>query len=251
MSASVTPPTPATPATPAPADPFPAGLQRVAALSGAAAGLLILVAFIVNSAETPDFNAPAAEYARFAAEEDSAIKLSSFLLLLGSFLLLFYAGVVRSALGHGEQAARGFTRLAYIVLAGLTFAAAGLALAATTQAMWGASEGSEPEVVKTYANISGAAAAASIMGFAAALDAAGFIILRTRVFPVWLGWVSLVGAFFFLVASLFVLDVADDESIFGIGYPIGFLALLIWLVGTSVLLARRVGAEPVQVHRYE
>ena len=248
MSASVTPPTPATPA---PVDPFPAGLQRVAASSGLGAAVLILVSFFVNSAETPDFNAPAAEYVQFVAEHDGAIKLSSVLILLAAFLLVFYAGILRSALGSGEEETRGFTRLGHIVLAGLTLAAAGLAIGATIGASYGASEGSEPEVVKTYANLSGAAVAAGMMGFAAALDAAGFIILRTRVFPAWLGWVALVGAVCSLLTAFFALDVADDDNIFGLFYPLGFLALFIFLVATSIILTRRVGAEPVHVQRYE
>jgi Domain of unknown function (DUF4386) len=234
-----------------PSDPFSPGLQKLAASSGLVAALLILVAFIVNSAETPDFNAPAAEYLEFARDEDSAIKLSALLLLLSSFFLVFYAGVIRSALGAGEEAARGYVRLGFIVLAGFTFAAACIAIASTIQASGGAAVDSEPEVVKTYANLSGAAFAASMMGFAAALDAAGFIILRTRVFPVWLGWVALAGALFSLLTAFYILDVADDESIFGLFYPLAFLMWFIWLVATSILLIQRVGREPVHVQRYD
>jgi hypothetical protein len=246
MSAAM--PTP--PATPVAAtgDPFPPGLQKLAATSGIAFGVLLLVSFFVNSESTPDFNAPAQEFLAFAGDNDSALKLSALLSLLASFFLVFYGGVIRSALGEGEAAARGFVRLGFIVLGGLTFAAVCIAIGSSVQAMWGATEG-DAVLAKAYANISGAAFAASMMGFAAALDAAGFIILRTRVFPAWTGWLALASAVFSLLTAFYLLDVADDESIFGIFYPLAFLTLFVWLVATSIILVQRAGREPVHVQR--
>jgi hypothetical protein len=234
-----------------PADPFSPGLQKVAALSGLTAALLLLASILVNSAETPDFTAPAAEYAQYVSDEGDAAKVGGFLLLLSSFFLVFYAGVVRSALGSGEAAARGFTRLGYIVLAGLTMTATCFGLAGALTATLGALEGAEPEVVKTIGQLGGAVFAPGMLGLAAALDAAGFIILRTRVFPVWTGWVALVGALFAFLTAFYALDVSDDDSIFGAGYPLASLAFLIWLIATSILLFQRVGREPVHVQRYE
>jgi hypothetical protein len=246
---SALPPEPhgATSATPATAtrDPFSPGLQKLAASSGLAAGLLILIAFIVNSAETPDFNAPAAEYAAYAEDESGALKLSGFLLVLSAFFLVFYAGIIRSALGAGELASRGFVRLGFIVLGGFTLAATCFAIGGSLQAAFGAAQESEPEIQKVLAMLSGACFAASVVGLAAALDAAGFIILRTRVFPSWVGWVALASAFFWLLTTLFLLDVADDDSIAGIGFPLGFLTLLVFLIATSVMLVGRVGRDHV------
>ena len=237
MSA-VQPPPPAPGAT---SDPFPPGLQRLAASSGILAALLILVSFFINSEETPDFSAAASEYAQFAVDEDGALKLAALLTLLASFFLVFYAGVIRSALGAGEEAARGFVRLGYIVLAGFTFAAVCVGISSTMQAAWGASGDAEPELAKLYANLSGAVFSAGMMGFAAALDAAGFIILRTRVFPVWLGWLALASALFSLLTAFFLLDVADDENIFGIFYPLAFLTFFVWAVATAIILIKRAG----------
>jgi hypothetical protein len=228
-----------------PRDPFAPGLQKAAAASGIAAALLLLIAFIVNSAETPDFNAPVAEYAEYVRDEGDAMKLSGFLLALSAFSLVFYAGVIRSALGAHEAAARGFTRLGYIVLAGFTLAATCFAIGGALLAAAGASGAGEPEFQKLYTNLSGAAFGGAVVGLAAALDAAGFIILRTRAFPAWLGWVALAGALFWFLTLFYFLDVADDESIFGIGFPLGFLALFVWLIGTSVLLVGRVGRDPL------
>ena len=236
----------ATPETPTPTsvvaprdDLFSPGLQKFAFSSGIAAAVLLLVAFIVNSAEVPEFNAPAAEWAQYVDEEAGAIKLSGFLIAVAAFQLVFYAGVIRSALGEAEIAARGFARLALIVLAGLTFAAACFAIGGTTQAGFGASEGSEAEVIKVYGNVSGACFAAGAMGLAAALDAAGLVILRTRVFAAWLGWVALASSVFWFLTAFNLLDVNED-TIFGLGYPLGFLTLFVWLCGTSIALIRRV-----------
>jgi hypothetical protein len=230
-------------AAPRQADPFSPGLQKAAASSGIATAFLLLIAFIVNSAETPDFNAPAAEYAQYARDEGDAMKVSGMLIVLSAFFLVFYAGVIRSALGAGEIATRGLVRLGFIVLGGFTLAATCFALGGAMQAAAGAAEASEPEVQKVFANLAGACFAASVVGLAAALDAAGFIILRTRVFPAWIGWLSLAGALFWLLTIFYLLDVADDESIFGIGFPLGFLALFVWLIATSVMLIGRAGRD--------
>jgi hypothetical protein len=242
---------PATPAATAPADPFSPGLQKLAASSGIAAAVLMFVSVIVNSAEVPDFTAPAAEWAQYVADDGDAAKLGGFLLLLASFFLVFYAGIIRAALGTGEAATRGFVRLGFIVIAGLTLAATCFGLGGAMTATLGALEGAEPEVAKTFGHLSGAVFAPGMLGLAAALDAAGFIILRTRVFPAWLGWVALASAVFAFLTSFFALDAANDDNVFGIFYPLAFLTLLVWLIATSILLIQRVGREPVVVQRYE
>jgi hypothetical protein len=225
-------------------DPFSPGLRRAAAATGILAAVLLVLSVAVNASDVPDFLAPAGEYAAYAREHESDLKLGGLLLLLSSFALVFYAGVIRSALGESETAARGFVRLGYVVLAGLTFGATCFALGATTQAVVGGlGDGGEPEVAKTLTLLGGALVAAGMMGFAAALDAAGFIILRTRAFPAWLGWLALVSAVFFLLTAFYVLDPSDDENVFGAFFPLAFLTFLVWLVATSVTLIGRAGRD--------
>jgi hypothetical protein len=248
MSATVTPPTPGTTA---PADPFPTGLQRVAALSGVGAALAMILAIVTNSSETPDFNAPAGEWAQYVTDESSALQLSGFFLMLAGFFLIFYAGVIRSALGGAENAARGFVRLGFIVLGGLVVGGLAFALGGSIQAMQGGLENGEPELAKAYGHLSGAVVAASAMGLAAALDAAGFIVLRTRALPVWTGILALVASVFLFLTTFYALDTGNDENIFGFAYFLGFLLTVIWLIATSIILTQRIGREPVAVHRYE
>lgn len=58
----------------------------------------------------------------------------------------------------------------------------------------------------------------------------------------WTGIVAAVGAVAFLLTFLTVLG-GENDSPFGIGYPIGFLCLVIFSIATSVARYRGVGGD--------
>jgi hypothetical protein len=69
--------------------------------------------------------------------------------------------------------------------------------------------------------------------------AAGLLTLRSGVFARWVGIVALLGALAFLITFLTLIDGPTEDSVFGYGFPIGFLALATWSITTSIATYRR------------
>jgi hypothetical protein len=78
------------------------------------------------------------------------------------------------------------------------------------------------------------------MGFAALLAAAGLSTLRTGLFARWVGRVALLGALAFFVTFFTLVDGPTEDSVFGYGFLVGFLALAIWSIATSIATHRAV-----------
>jgi hypothetical protein len=72
------------------------------------------------------------------------------------------------------------------------------------------------------------------MCFAASLAAAGLLILRSGVFPRWIAIVALLGALALFVTFFTLIAGRSKDSIFGYGFPAGFLALAICSIATSI-----------------
>lgn len=224
-----------------PTDPFSPGLQRLAALSGIAFAILFVVIVALSSAETPDFDDPLREWTTYADDNEGKLRVAALLTGLAAFEFLWFLGQVRSALGAAETAARGFTRLAYIVLAGGIVGIVGLALGVFLTA-GAVTHGTEtvPEIVRSLNQLGASAFSLQSVGFATMLYTASFVIMRAGGLPRWLGWVSLAGGLFFLL-QLGVWLSEDLDNAFGIFYPLGFLTLLVFTVAASLDLLRRIG----------
>ena len=223
-------------------DVFSPLLQRIAAASGILFVALVILSIILSPEETPDWAAPAAEFSKFNADNDDSARLGGLLLLLSSLELLWFAGYLRGEHGRFEGEARGFTRLSHVVLAGGVVAAAGLALTAITGVV-AASQmpDTPPEVVRSMHQLSYAMFALASVGLVVLTTASGLLILRTRVLPNWLGWVALVTALFQFLTLFIVLSPDDEDFIFGFAWFPGFIGLLIWALGASILFVRGVG----------
>jgi len=78
------------------------------------------------------------------------------------------------------------------------------------------------------------------MGFAALLAAGGLLTLRSEISARWIGIVALVGAGAFCVTFFTLLAGPSKDSVFGYGFALGWLALLIWSIGTSTARYREV-----------
>jgi hypothetical protein len=229
------------PSTQRPTDPFSPGLQRLAALSGIGFAILLVVAIALSSAETPDFNDPLREWTSYADDNADRFRVAAVVMALAAFEFLWFLGLVRSALGEAETRARGFTRLAFIVLAGGIVGIAGLTLGVVTAAT-ALAHGAEtsPEIIRSLNMVAGAPFSLSSVGFATMLYTASFVIMRAGGLPRWLGWVSLAGGLFFLLQLGTWLS-EDGDNAFGFFYPLGFLALIVFAVAASLDLTRRVG----------
>ena len=79
--------------------------------------------------------------------------------------------------------------------------------------------------------------------------AAGLLILHSGVFARWVGIVALLGALAYFV-TFFTLSVGPDkDSVFGYGFFVGFLALAIWAIATSIAQYRGVRPMPASRRR--
>src|SRR5688572_22319605 len=81
-------------------DPFSPGMQRLAATAGLGFVLLVILSIVLGGGDSPDYDESAAEWVSFAADNEDEVQLSSALMGLASFELLWFAGYLRSHLGR-------------------------------------------------------------------------------------------------------------------------------------------------------
>lgn len=222
-----------------PQDPFSPAMQRLAAASGVGFVFFVLLAIVFQGGDVPDRDAPVAEFSTYARDNQDDVQLSSVLIGLASFQLLWFAGVLRSRLGREEEAARGFTRLAHIVFAGAIVAATGLTLGASlSAAAVSLPDDTSADVVRALVQSSLFPFAVASVGLAAMLYTAAFLVLRLAALPRWLGVVAIVGGLSYLLTLFTQLRPEDDGGAFGAFYPLGFVALIVFVLGTTVALLR-------------
>jgi hypothetical protein len=149
--------------------------------------------------------------------------------------------MIRGVLGSTEPTVRGSVQLARVVFAGGLTGVTGITMAVIMIA--GASaEGAaaNPVVTKAVASTTVGPFLVGAMGLAASLAAAGLVILRSRVFARWIAIVALLGGLAFFITFFTLLAGPSKDSIFGYGFFPGFLALVIWSIGTSIASYRAV-----------
>jgi hypothetical protein len=223
-------------------DPFSPGMQRLAASTGIGFVLLVILSVVLGAGETPEYDDAVTEFTKYASDNSDDVQLSSVLLAVAAFDLLWFVGYLRSHLGRAEEAARGFARLSHIVFAGGIVGAVGLVLSsALSAAAVSQPEGTSPELVRSLQILSYYPFMVASVGLAAMLYTAAFVIFRLGVLPRWLGAVGIVGGVAYLMTLFAQLNPEDDGGFFGIFFPIGFLALLIFVLAASVVFLRDVG----------
>jgi hypothetical protein len=238
MATPASPPAPVNPS----ADPYPAGAQKVAAASGIAFAVTLIVTIVLTGATTPEQSAPATEWSKYAADNEGGARIGALVMIFGVYQLLWFGGYLRSVLGRAEEAARGFARMANVVLAGAIVGAVGLGFGVLMNATSLTYEESNPELIRGLHNLAGSGFGLGSAGFAAMLLAAGFINTRVPAVPRWLGIVAFAGGLSFLLQNLTLLS-EEYDNVAGIFYPLGFLFLVIFCIGASVGFIRSVGRE--------
>ena len=214
-------------------------MRRLAAASGLGFVLFVILAIVFQGGETPQYDDTVAEFVEYAEDNRDGIQLSSVFMGLAAFQMLWFAGYLRGNLGRAEQAARGFTRLSHIVFAGGIAGAIGLVLSAALAA--GAvslPETTSGDTVRALYLLSLWPFAVASVGFAAMMYTSAFLIFRLRALPPWLGVVGIIGGLAYLLTLFSHLKPEDDGGAFGAFYPIGFLALLIFVIGSSIAFLR-------------
>lgn len=218
-------------------DPVSPLVQRLVESSGIFFAVLLFVAFLLGG-ETPDTGDPVAEWTEFARDNESNLRISALVFGVAAYNFLLFLGVVRAVLGDAEQAARGFTRGGYIVLAAGTAGIVGMTLAIGISTVGLSDPDTPPEVLRAFEDLAGAAWVLASAGIGAWLVTIGLLNAGLRPLPSWLGYVALAGGICW-VLQLGVLLSEDQDNAFGIFYPLGFLLLIVFCIGASVTMLRR------------
>ena len=211
--------------------------QRLPALSGIAFAVLLPVGFFISGSDAPDYTATDQEWTHWADINESKSRVGAVLTLIAGLVFLHVAGTIGSVLERAEAAVRGSGQLSRVSSAGALIAITGITMAVVTIA--GAVGGdANPLVSRAVATATMGPFLVAAMGFAAWLTAAGLLTLRSGVFPRWVAIVALLGGFSFFVTFFTLIADPNQDSVFGYGYFVGFLALAIWSAATSITTYR-------------
>jgi succinate dehydrogenase/fumarate reductase cytochrome b subunit len=223
------------------AEALPTSWQRLLALSGIAFAVLLVVGFFLSGGDTPDYTAADQEWTTWAENNELKSRIGAFLTLIAGFVFLHFAGTIRTVLGTAEATVRGSGQLARTAFAGAVTGITGITMAIVMIA--GASAAgadADPVVIRAVASATVGPFLVAAMGFAALLAAAGLLTLRSGVFARWIGIVALLGAVAFFVTFFTLIVGPGEDSVFGYGFFVGFLAIAIWSIATSIASYRAV-----------
>ena len=199
------------------------GLARFAPLTGVAAVILWVVGVIVAESDTPADDAPGTELATYYANHDGKIFVGAGLFCLGSALFIWFL----SSLAAHFRSAGDDGRLATVMVSGGVATAAAIALV-TAPPVAGAlaDENSDralsPEAAETLWVLGDGFFVVAELLAVALLGAAALMILRTRAFPAWFGYVT--GLF---AVGLLILPVGWAFLVWGV--PLWTLVTSVWI----------------------
>jgi hypothetical protein len=196
--------------------------ERDAALTGVVAVVLWVIGAIIGEtgASRPDEETPANLLAWFE-EEKNTILAGELIFVFGVLFFIWFLGSLRATLFRAEGGVGRVTSIAYGtgMLAALALILQAAALLQPSFVDEGVLSG---EGAQSLSLLSDALFGVVELTLVPMFVAAGLVILRTRVLPVWLGWASLLIAIVLLII------------------PIGWIGVIFlfpaWVLVTSVLL---------------
>jgi hypothetical protein len=203
-----------------------------------AAGILAVVVFagaIVFESNGPaPSDSPATVATKFASDQ-AGVLAGSYLLLVGfGFFAVFFA-VLRSALLQAEGDPGTFSALTFG--AGLVGVVSSTSYVAIYGALaHGVATAGGANLLFALFAISNSLDSVSGIFIGLAVLAAVVVILRTSVFPHWLGWLGLISGGLGALGA-FALD-RPDQPIGVVGF-VGSILVLFWMVCISVVMLRR------------
>ncbi|MEX2108655.1 MAG: hypothetical protein WD827_07190 [Solirubrobacterales bacterium] len=200
--------------------------KQLLPMSGVVSVLLIIASFIVGG-ETPEADASLQEVVSYYSDHDTDLQISAALLALGAFFFLLFtaaiATLLRSVQGEGKPSATVSLAGGIVFTVGLTiFAGLGFTAADVVGDV-------APSSIQTLNALSMDMFFPVAVGTAAFLLGTGIATLKTDALPAWLSWAAIV---------------IGVIAITPIGF-FSFLALGVWTLIASVLLAMRARAAQV------
>ena len=195
----------------------------LAPLTGVVFIALLIVGFIVTG-EPPDANDDVQDIVNFYVDEKDSIEAGVFILALGTVFFIFFANYLRTVFRETSLSATILVGAAIFAVGG---GIDGTILIATAEA----ADDIEPASVQTLQALWDNDFVPFAIGITVFLVSIGLSILRTGVFPKWLGWVVLV---------LALVSVTPAGFIAFPGSGLLVLVMSIWLT----VRARRATAPP-------
>lgn len=212
---------------------------RYAASTGIFFVVLVVIGFLVQP-KPPSSDASAAEVLNYVVDHDNALHVVQLIFGAAMFLFIWFIGALRSTLGAAEG---GQGRLATTAYGGGLVASAALIVSlalGATAALHPAENG--PEVTHALTDASAMVLAVSAPAAVVFFVANSISILRSGYLPASLAWLGLVTALF---NALGLGNVFTDHGAFAadgvLGFLIGFLLFLAWVLAASILLVRKLG----------
>jgi len=212
---------------------------RYAASTGIFFVVLVVIGFLVQP-KPPSSDASAAEILEYVVDHRDALHVIQLIFGAAMFLFIWFIGALRSLLAAAEG---GQGRLATTAYGGGLIAAAALIVSlalSATAALHPAENG--PEVTHALADASAMVLAVSAPAAVVFFVANSLSILRSGYLPASLAWLGFAAALF----NAFGLgNVFTDHGAFAadgiLGFLIGFLLFLAWILAASILLVRKLG----------
>ena len=214
--------------------------HQLSALSGGAAVILGVVAFLLDI-ERPHFDDSPAKYTQYYTDNQSKLQIALLLFMFSTFWITWYFGFLRWLYAGAERSARGFVRAAPIAFAGGIAGVGCIAGSGVAQLTAIELVGSiPPEMVRALDLFSIYGTVWAEILLSVFLLSSFFIIRVTEILPAWLGITAFAGAALGFFQAVLVLSPGGDDSVFGLAGLVWFALFLIYILFSSINLARRV-----------
>jgi hypothetical protein len=207
--------------------------ERAAGAGGILFVVLVLIsAFLPGS--PPSTSDPAVKIAKYFADHDDAIRQASFLAIIATLPIVWWAAAIYRML----ERATGNARLGVITAVGVAIATVAGGISAVVYAVVAvAGVGGSGGVsgTKFFYMLGTNMNAMVAIGTALAVGAVSAGILRTGMMAKWIGWLGGLVALLSVVGSL--IAVSGNDVVMGVLFA-SFLVFALWLVIVSVVMLR-------------
>jgi hypothetical protein len=194
-------------------------------------GLALVGGFIAG--QPPSVTDDPREIFDYFDDHDRAIRIGQYLSAVGALPLLWWLGTLWGTL---RQAEGGVPRLTVAAALGTVVAAACILVSfAVMSTMATQFRDLGPGGLEIFYTLNYMLVATTAFGAAVLVLASSLVILRSPVFPPWVGWLGLADGVAWLGGGAGLISTRDAVSIVGF---VAFLVWLAWIVVVSVFMVR-------------
>ncbi|MFI5028554.1 MAG: hypothetical protein ACHQCF_06185 [Solirubrobacterales bacterium] len=213
---------------------------RYAAATGIFFVVLVVIAFLVQP-KPPPSDATPAEIIEYIKAHHEALHVIQVVFGIAGFFFLWFIGALRSLFGAAEG---GEARLATTAFGGGLVAFATLVVGFGITAAAELHPARDPEITRALWDAGVLVFAVGAPAVAVFFVANSLSILRSGFLPSWMGWLGLITALF---NALGIGAIFTDHGVFAadgaLGFFIGFILFMVWVLLTSILIVRKLGGS--------